>query len=126
MKDRQFSIEQESHGEHVAILALHGDVDIYAAPAFKEALLDVIEAGWDNIIVDLTGAPFIDSTGLGVLVSGAKRAKRHCLAIVCDDETTLNLFEIVGFDRLFAVYRSRVAAYDALALDGFRTSPRSD
>ena len=123
MNHRQFSMEQEAHGDHVAVLALHGDVDIYAAPAFKEALLEVIDAGWDSIVVDLTGAPFIDSTGLGVLVSGAKRAKRHCLAIVCDDETTLNLFEIVGFDRLFAVYRSRAAAFEALALDGFRVTP---
>ena len=121
MKHRQFSMEQEDHGEHVTVLALHGDVDIYAAPAFKEQLLQVIDDGWQHIVVDLTGAPFIDSTGLGVLVSGAKKARRHCLAIVCQDETTLSLFEIVGFDRLFAVYRSRQDAFEALALDGFRT-----
>ena len=103
------------------MLALHGDVDIYAAPAFKEQLLQVIDDGWQHIVVDLTGAPFIDSTGLGVLVSGAKKARRHCLAIVCQDEITLSLFEIVGFDRLFAMHRSRQDAFEALALDGFRT-----
>lgn len=119
MRHRQFSMEQEAHGDHVMVLALHGDVDIYAAPAFKEALLEIIEAGWEHIMVDLTGAPFIDSTGLGVLVSGAKKAKRGCLAIVCNDETTLTLFEIVGFDRLFAVHRSRTAAFDSLAMDNF-------
>ncbi len=113
---RHFRIERESHGERIAILVAHGDLDIYAAPVFKEALLETIDAGWATVVVDITGAPFIDSTGLGVLVSGAKKARRGSFVVVCDDEGTLQIFDIVGFERLFTVYRSRAEALAALAL----------
>jgi anti-sigma B factor antagonist len=115
----QFRIEQETTDQGVAVLSLHGDVDIYSAPAFKEALLQVISDGWQHVLVDLAAAPFIDSTGLGVLVSGAKRARRGALAIICNDASTRLIFEVVGFDRLFTVYDSRADAFAALALEGF-------
>ena len=56
------------------------------------------------------GTTFLDSTGLGVLVSGAKRAPRGSLAIVCDDESMTRVFAIVGLDRIFSMFASRAAA----------------
>jgi anti-sigma B factor antagonist len=110
----QFRVEREMTSAGVAILSVHGDVDILSAPAFKHALLETIGDGSRQVIVDLTAVPFIDSTGLGVLVSGAKKARRDGIAIVCDDTATRSMFEIVGFDRLFAVHTSLGEALTAL------------
>ena len=52
---------------------------------------------------------FIDSTALGVLVSGAKRVRPRNgnLDIVCTDENIIRIFEITGLDRIFGIYPPR-------------------
>jgi anti-sigma B factor antagonist len=64
------------------------------------------------VIVDLSGVTFIDSTALGVLVSGAKRVRPRNgnLDIVCTDENIIRIFEITGLDRIFGIFASRSEA----------------
>ena len=55
---------------------------------------------------------FIDSGGLGVLVSGAKRVRRGegTIDIVCCDDNIRRILEITGLDRIFAIYLTREEA----------------
>jgi len=118
MEDRpQFRVELTRPSPDVAIVALEGEVDIYSAPQFKEALLSGIDDGATTIVVDLAGVTFIDSTALGVLVSGAKRVRPRNgrLDIVCTDENITRIFEITGLDRIFGIHASREAALGASA-----------
>jgi anti-sigma B factor antagonist len=108
----QFSVDLARVGEDVAVIALSGEVDIYSAPQFKETLVKGIDEGARRIIVDLTNVSFIDSTALGVLVSGAKRVRPQNggLDIVCADENITRIFEITGLDRIFGIYPTREEA----------------
>jgi anti-sigma B factor antagonist len=113
MEDRpQFHVELEKHGDVTAVLVLEGEIDIYSAPRFKEVLLDAIDQGMHHIIVDLGKVTFIDSTALGVLVSGAKRVRpsEGTLDIVCADENIVRIFEITGLNRIFGIYPTRSEA----------------
>lgn len=113
MEDRpQFSVELVRTGNDAAIISLKGEVDIYSAPQFKEALVKGIDEGARRIIVDLTEVSFIDSTALGVLVSGAKRVRPQNggLDIVCADENITRIFEITGLDRIFGIYPTQEEA----------------
>jgi anti-sigma B factor antagonist len=121
MEERpQFRVELLRTEPDTAVVALEGEVDIYSAPQFKEALLAGIEDGATTIIVDLGRVTFIDSTALGVLVSGAKRVrpKNGRLDIVCTDENITRIFEITGLDRIFGIYRTRDEALRAAASTG--------
>jgi anti-sigma B factor antagonist len=121
MEERpQFRVELVRTEQDTAVIALEGEVDIYSAPQFKEALLAGIEDGATTIIVDLGRVTFIDSTALGVLVSGAKRVrpKNGRLDIVCTDENITRIFEITGLDRIFGIYRTRDEALRAAASTG--------
>ena len=69
-------IKTEQAGGDVYVIALTGEIDLYTAPEFKQQLLDVIEKGGKQVVVDLTDTTFIDSTTLGVLVGGVKRCGR--------------------------------------------------
>ena len=121
MEERpQFRVELLRTEQDTAVIALEGEVDIYSAPQFKEALLAGIEDGATTVIVDLGRVTFIDSTALGVLVSGAKRVrpKNGRLDIVCTDENITRIFEITGLDRIFGIYRTRDEALRAAASAG--------
>ncbi len=111
--DPEFHAEILNPRENVAVLAVDGDVDVYAGPKFKELLLKSIAQGARHVIVDLTKVTFLDSTGLGVLVSGAKQAEKGSLAIVCSDAAMTRVFALVGLDRIFTVFTSREAALAA-------------
>jgi len=58
---------------------------------------------------------FIDSTALGVVVSGVKGVRAHSgrLDIVCQDENIRRIFEITGLDRILHMYHSRQEALSA-------------
>ena len=111
----QFRVEYEATSDDVGIVILEGEIDIYSAPQFKEVLLNGIEGGARRVIVDLSDVTFIDSTALGVLVSGAKRVRPRNgnLDIVCTDENIIRIFEITGLDRIFGIYATRVEAVKA-------------
>ena len=81
-------------------------------PEFKQQLLEVIEQGGRDVIVDLSNTTFIDSTTLGVLVGGVKRLRTNegQLSLVCSDRNITKIFEITGLDRVFAIHPTLDAA----------------
>jgi anti-sigma B factor antagonist len=111
----QFHVKLEKPGDEIAVIELAGGVDIYSAPRFKEVLLQGIDDGARQVIVDLTNVTFIDSTGLGVLVSGAKRVRSQgvSFAIVSSTQSIMSIFEITGLDRLYSIYATRKEALRA-------------
>jgi len=116
MEERpQFRVDLERPADNIGVIVLEGEIDIYSAPQFKEVLLNGIENGAQRVIVDLTQVSFIDSTALGVLVSGAKRVRPRNgnLDIVCTDENIIRIFEITGLDRIFCIYATRDEAMKA-------------
>ncbi|MGH9285757.1 MAG: STAS domain-containing protein [Acidimicrobiales bacterium] len=88
-----------------AVLAVTGEVDVYTAPQFREQLIQLVDQGHRNIVVDLEGVEFLDSTGLGVLVGGLKRVRSHDgkLALVCTQRRILKVFEITGLTQVFDI-----------------------
>jgi anti-sigma B factor antagonist len=107
-----FDVKTEKLSEGQYVIALSGEVDLYTAPEFKQQLLEVIEQGGRDVIVDLSSTTFIDSTTLGVLVGGVKRLRTNDgqLSLVCSDRNITKIFEITGLDRVFAIHPTREAA----------------
>jgi anti-sigma B factor antagonist len=104
-----FDIKTEQVDGGAYVIALAGEVDLYTAPEFKEQLLEVIEQGGKEVIVDFSDTTFIDSTTLGVLVGGVKRLRTNDgqLSLVCNDRNITKIFEITGLDRVFTIYPTR-------------------
>jgi len=112
----QFAVALERPASDVAVVVLAGEVDLYTAPRFKDVLLQAIDDGAGHVIVDLADVSFVDSTALGVLVSGGKRLQKSSgtLAIGCPDEKIRRILEITGLDTVFGVYGSRDEALAAV------------
>lgn len=90
----------------VCSIVLKGEVDVYTAPGLKEKLVSAIEGGCRNVIVDMQEVGFIDSSGLGVLVSALRRARERdgVVRIVCSRDNILKIFRITGLDKVFPIF----------------------
>jgi anti-sigma B factor antagonist len=111
-----FHIQDEEIDGQTHIIELGGEVDLYTAPEFKERMVQLIDGGKKQIVVDLSQATFIDSTTLGVLVGGVKRLRPAggALALVCTDQNITKIFEITGLDRVFPIHSTRDEALQSL------------
>jgi len=98
--DKSYNEEKESW-----VLKPQGEIDIYTAPKFKEILLNVIESKESDIIIDGEKLEYIDSTGLGVLISGLKKLKKtdKNIMIINLRPNIVKLFEITGLNKVFVV-----------------------
>ncbi len=101
----ELDIKSDLAGD-VCTVTLVGEVDVYTAPRVKEELVSAIESGCVNVIVDLEGVGFIDSSGLGVLVSALRRARERdgAVRIVCTRDNILKIFRITGLDKVFPIF----------------------
>lgn len=102
----------------VAVLSVTGEIDVHSAPALHEGLETQVTRDLRGVVVDLTGVAFLDSTGLGALVSGRTAAGERgvSLPVVCNSERILKLFTITGLDGVFQLFddvESAVAAVTA-------------
>lgn len=104
------------HHDKAAIVNLSGEIDVYTAPKFKESLINLIEEGIHDIVVNLQDVTFMDSTGLGALVGGLKRVKPlgGSLVLICTQEKILKIFEITGLNKVFPIYQTTDQATKAL------------
>jgi anti-sigma B factor antagonist len=114
----ELSVTRHGSGE-VPVVAVNGEIDVYAAPALRDGLTELLEDG-SSVVVDLTDVGFLDSTGLGALVAARTTAseKGASLPLVCTHQRILKLFTITGLDEVFSIYDSvdhALAGLDARA-----------
>ena len=94
------------------VLAIQGDVDLASSPRLREQFIELVRGGHRNVVVDLTAVDFIDSTGLGILVGAFRRLRQQGgdMSVVCTRPRILQLFEITGLAKVFAIHASVDAA----------------
>ena len=113
-----FSVSQHNVAD-VPVLSVHGEVDVYSAPALKEQIATAMAAPGASAVVDLSQVEFMDSTGLGALVAARTAAAETGgrLPLVCDRDRILKLFQITGLDGVFEIHPSVDAAVEAIGSD---------
>ena len=60
----------------VAVLRLDGRLNMVSAPRLKDAVTRTVQHGRTKVVVDLSAVGFMDSSGLGALIAGLKRARQ--------------------------------------------------
>ena len=111
-----YEAREENDSGRVRVLALTGELDMAATPAFEQRLLAWLR-GDDPIILDLSGLTYMDSTAIAVLVSARKRGHldRGRFAIVCAPGDIERMLSYTGLDAAFDVAESRGEAAIALS-----------
>jgi anti-sigma B factor antagonist len=80
-------------------------VDLSTAPKLRERIIDLIEDGKSKIVLNLADVPFMDSTGLGVMVGSLKRVKERggTLALAAVTRPVLRVLALTGMDKVFPI-----------------------
>jgi anti-sigma B factor antagonist len=107
--DRPFTMGVERDSSGTTFVVVEGDVDLHSASPLRDQLAEARAGGASRIVVDLSGATFLDSMGLGVLLA-AKRdlaGGDGTLELVVTRDDIRRIFEITMLERVFVIHGSR-------------------
>jgi anti-sigma B factor antagonist len=118
----ELTVSSRQEGEHT-VISVGGEIDVYTAPSLRERLNELVASGHYDLIVDMEGVEFLDSTGLGVLVGGLKRVRSHegTLRLVCAQEKILKVFRITGLTKVFPIHPTLAEALAGVSDTSERT-----
>lgn len=82
------------------IVTAAGELDVHTAPGLKSRLDALSQVPEPALVVDLADVGFIDSTGLGVLVTTLKHVRESggTLDVVVSSPRVLRVFALTGLD----------------------------
>ena len=84
---------------------------------FKGEIKGIIESGTKDIVLDFSGVPWINSTGLGILISGyhAIKGVEGTMKICCVRDRVLSIFYVSQLEKIFEVFPTRDEALASYA-----------
>jgi anti-sigma B factor antagonist len=62
-------------GRKIGIIPLEGHINAAAASEIRQLLNQLVGFGYPNLLIDMKKVTFMDSAGLGVLLSGLKKCR---------------------------------------------------
>ena len=90
-------------------------LDASVAGEFRDAVVKVAADGTEQLVLDLAVVSFVDSTGLGAMVSGLKALPQGGAMVLCNvGETVAALLHLTRMDKVLAVHPDRAAALSSI------------
>ena len=95
----KFDERQET--EAMVVKPLESRLDYYVAEAFKIHMKEIVANGHLHIVLDLSDIGFIDSSGLGAIISTMIALRPHGQLMVCNaSDSVLSLFHLTRMDQV--------------------------
>ena len=112
----------DESADDVVVVVVEGEHDIYTAPTLRERLEEALGRG-GGIVVDLTGATFVDSSVLGALLDSRRRALEAGQGfVVCIGDTVepgvQRILDITGLVPVLPVLQGREQAIEQARSSG--------
>ena len=102
--------------DQVCIVTPHvSKIDASVAVEFRKKMLELVEKGENRLVLNLEEVEFIDSSGLGALVSVLKKAGPDgMIKLFAVKDAVRSIFELTRLDRVFAIHISEEGAVESL------------
>ena len=109
------NLKTELNGDKTVIFVHEERLDAHNSEDLKTEVSRIFASGSKNIIVDLKDVRFIDSSGLGVLVSGFKNAssRQGSLKLSGLQTQVKSMFELTRLHRVFDIFQTVDDAIDS-------------
>ena len=98
-----------------AVMEAAGDIDLHHSAEFQRGLMEVLDRRPRQIVVDLTGVAYMDSSGVASLVKLLARVRREKVALKLAGLTprVRSVFEITRLDTVFDIFPTAQEALEA-------------
>lgn len=100
-----------------------GELDLHTADELRQNIDQYLKdyASVKNIILDLRGIEFIDSSGLGVILGRYKLLKQRGgqMGAVSVSSQVKRIFELAGMLKLISIFEHKEQAEDAFGISGY-------
>ena len=92
--------------ENICVLYLSGRMNATNASKFKKYVTDLVNDGYLTFICDMSDLKFIDSSGLGALVSFMRKvsSQKGSISLSGLSEEIQSLFELTRMHKIFDIY----------------------
>lgn len=102
------NLKTEANGQRMIIYVREERLDAHNSEELKSEMNRLFESGSKELIVDLKEVRFIDSSGLGVLVSGFKNAstRQGSLRLSGLQTQVRSMFELTRLHRVFDIFQT--------------------
>jgi len=110
------TVELDMHGS-TAILRIQGDITSASESDLSAAYTRAIDGGASTVLLDFSGLEYMNSGGIGLLVTLLVRAQRggaHLMATGLSDHYR-QIFELTRLDEAIAIHDDEAAALAATA-----------
>jgi anti-sigma B factor antagonist len=96
-----------------AVVEVDGELDLFSAPVLRDELIRLSGDGQHHLVVELSGLKFMDSSGLGVLIGGAKRATAGggALCVAGASERVVKVLRVTGLMRVMPAFATLQEAF---------------
>ena len=96
------TLEHRAEGDTLLVTLVDKRLDARSTASFREKMREFIAAGQRRIVLDLSHIEFIDSSGLGALVSLLKQLSGQGELVICGArETVMSMFKLTRLDKVF-------------------------
>jgi len=102
---------------NVVIHDIEGEIDLYNAPAIKDLIKKNIESQQYNIVINLGKVSYIDSSGIGALISSLSNLKKYQggLKIVNVTGSVKKVFELTKLTSFFEIFENEEDAIQSFS-----------
>ncbi len=116
LKEKNMLLEEKKIGDVLVVEVLDQRLDAKVAVQFKDQMNKLIDKGNHSIVIALNQVNFIDSSGLGAIVSSLKMLGRKGDMAICGTQDSVkNLFKLTRMDKVFRMFPDMDGAVDALS-----------
>jgi anti-sigma B factor antagonist len=115
MNEPKAVFEVLSQDAQLGIIEVHGELTGAAEARLMEANTQAISGGAHTVLLDFSNMAFMNSTGIGLLVTFLVRANRNGthLAACGLNEHYREIFALTRLEEAFTIYGTRQEALDA-------------
>ncbi len=114
-KESEMNLQIEDKGAAVLMEIKEERLDAHNSGELKSQMLKLFEDGKHNLVVDLQAVRFVDSSGLGALVSGFKNAssRNGSLKLSGLQLQVKSMFELTRLHRVFEIFTDTSEALES-------------
>ena len=97
------------------VLVVAGEIDVFTAPLFKQAVVNLVAEGHRHLFLDMREVSFMDSSGFGALLGATKRLRPEggSLNLIGCNKTIQRMLHLTRLDTILGVYESEQEAMAA-------------